>query len=76
MISVIQANLMRRTIELLREWRPYHEEAKPFAVMLLEDGRRLEVNSAQFVRLALNCLKEIAMAAPREKEYPDVQKWE
>ena len=39
--------------------------AKPFAVMLLEDGRRMEVNAATFVRLAINCLQEIAkVAAP------------
>ena len=59
MISPTQTFLMRRTVGLCREFERTGWPANPFAVMLLEDGRRLEVNAATFVRLAINCLQEV-----------------
>ena len=71
MISPLQATLMRRTVEILRVG-PYYKGDAPFATMLLEDGTRMEVNAATFVRLATMCLREIAAASNLNSASPVV----
>ena len=73
MISPLQATLMRRTLEIINGGREHYgatDGLKPFATMLLEDGTRMEVNAATFVRLAITCLREIATASDLNSASP------